>query len=92
MMFDTAVLEIQLVGNVASLNQQQATCNVYRGGAETLLRWMEAQLGLQTYRPTQAERISEYANALDRAADAVVTASLHTDRWGTARELLSRRD
>ena len=64
----------------------------YFGGPETLLHWLETQLGLPVARVSHASRISEFAAALDAANESVFAASLKADRWATAAELLSRRD
>lgn len=66
--------------------------NELSGGPETLLGWLEGQLGLAAAPVHRASRISEYAAALDTVADSVINRSLATDRWATAAELLSRRD
>jgi len=66
--------------------------NEFHGGPETLLRWLEIQLGLPVPVIHKADRITEYAAALDTVADSVITASMEADRWATASELLSRRD
>ncbi|MDM4015118.1 PD-(D/E)XK nuclease family protein [Roseiconus lacunae] len=70
----------------------KATINELRGGPETLLRWLELQLGLPVVEAHRGSHVTEYATALDGVADSVITASLQTDRWATASELLSRRD
>jgi hypothetical protein len=62
------------------------------GGPEALLRWLETQLGLPTADFHAASRISEFAAALDAAAEPLFAGSLKADRWATAAELLSRRD
>lgn len=66
--------------------------NVFRGGPETLLRWLEMQLGLPTLDSHNADHVLEYANALDKVKDSAISDSIETDRWATATELLSRRD
>lgn len=66
--------------------------NEVRGGPETLLRWVETQLGLPAPPVHNASRIAEYASALDTVTDSAITTSMKTDRWATASELLSRRD
>ena len=68
------------------------TANVFKGGPETLLRWLETQLGLPVPIGHVANRITEYAAALDNVNDSVITNSIKTDRWAAASELLSRRD
>lgn len=66
--------------------------NEFRGGPETLLGWLETQLGLARPHTRKASRVTEFANALDAVQGASFSKSLLTDRWATASELLSRRD
>lgn len=66
--------------------------NELRGGPETLLRWLETQLGLPTIENHRASCVTEYASALDSVMDSIISPSMATDRWATASELLSRRD
>lgn len=66
--------------------------NVFRSGPETLLRWLEMQLGLPTLDSHKASHILEYATALDTVKNSAISGSIETDRWATATELLSRRD
>ena len=66
--------------------------NELRGGPETLLRWLETQLGLPIPDVHKASYVTEYAAALDSVIDSVISASIKTDRWATTSELLSRRD
>jgi ATP-dependent helicase/nuclease subunit B len=70
----------------------QCRVNRLSGGPETLLRWLETQLGLPVPTVHNANRIAEYAAALDTVAGSAIDASMNTDRWATASELLSRRD
>ena len=70
----------------------EGSVNEFRGGPETLLRWLEMQLGLPTPAVHIADRITEYAAILDNVQDAMFSASMTADRWATAAELLSRRD
>jgi hypothetical protein len=65
--------------------------NEFHGGPETLLRWLETQLGLPVAGFHQADRITEYAAALDTLGESVITESMTADRWATAAELLARR-
>lgn len=69
-----------------------STINELRGGPETLLRWLETQLGLPTIENHRANCITEYASALDGVKDSIISPSMTTDRWAAASELLSRRD
>ena len=43
--------------------------NEFRGGPETLLRWLETQLGLPAPTSHNASRIAEYAAAFDALPD-----------------------
>lgn len=69
-----------------------STLNELRGGPETLLRWLETQLGLPSVENHRASCVTEYASALDSITDSVISKSMANDRWATASELLSRRD
>lgn len=66
--------------------------NEWHGGPETLLQWLETQLGLQAERPSRAERVHRYAHRLGALPGATFSASLATDAWSTAENLLARRD
>ena len=66
--------------------------NEFHGGPETLLRWLETQLGLPAGDFHQADRVTEYAAALDSLGESVISESMAADRWSTASELLARRD
>jgi len=69
-----------------------STLNELCGGPETLLRWLETQLGLLSVENHRASCVTEYASALDSITDSVISKSMVNDRWATASELLSRRD
>lgn len=88
----TTVLRIQLAGGAAMAVAGKWMCNEHAGNSEVLLKWLETQLGLLSARVLLSSRITEYASALDKVKNASFAASLATDRWGTATELLSRRD
>ncbi|MDB5346030.1 MAG: hypothetical protein JWP89_4407 [Schlesneria sp.] len=66
--------------------------NELRGGPDTLLRWLETQLGLPVPDIHRSSCVTEYAAALDSIVDSTISDSMKTDRWATASELLSRRD
>ena len=66
--------------------------NLTAGGPETLLHWLETQLGLPALAVHRADRVTEYAGLLDHVQDATITSSMTADRWATAAELLTRRD
>jgi RecB family exonuclease len=87
-----AQLRIRLSPGVVRPHWRRSYLNDYCGGPETLLAWLETQLGLPVARIHQASRISEFAAALDTANHPLFAESLKADRWATAAELLSRRD
>lgn len=87
----TTRLLIQLVG-ADPATFEHAACDVHHGGPQTLLRWLETQLGLLSNPVPLTSRIAQYAAAMDRAGKLSVAASLATDRWATAAEMLARRD
>ena len=87
-----AHLHIRLTPGPLRPRVGDACINELSGGPETLLRWLETKLGLPVPPIHNASRITEYAAALDTVTDSVITASMQTDRWATASELLSRRD
>lgn len=66
--------------------------NAITDGPNTLLSWLETQLGLRTQGAHRANRITEFANLLDKANDALFATSFGIDRWATAGELLDRLD
>jgi ATP-dependent helicase/nuclease subunit B len=70
----------------------EAAWNEHRGGPDTLLRWLETQLGLLSETVPLSSRILEFAGVLDGCKEATYAESLKTDRWATATELLARRD
>ena len=85
-------LAIRLTPGAISPEWRRGCVNDFRGGPETLLKWLETQLGLPVPPIHKADRITEYAAALDTVTDSVITASMKADRWATASELLARRD
>jgi len=70
----------------------EAVWNEHRGGPDSLLRWLETQLGLLSQTAPLSSRILEFAGLLDGHNEATFAKSLNTDRWGTAAELLGRLD
>lgn len=91
-MFPDTTLNIRLTREIARPGTGSPRVNELRGGPETLLGWMETQLGLACPNTHKANRVTEYACALDAVPDASFSTSMTTDRWATASELLSRRD
>lgn len=66
--------------------------NAIYGGPESLLNWIETQLGLQSLRTDASSRATEYVNTLERCSDAWFAQSLVSDRWATGVRLLGLRD
>jgi hypothetical protein len=91
-MIQDTTLRIRLIPGSIKPPPEFSAINELTGGPETLLRWLETQLGLPIRPFHEADRITEYANALDQVSDGVISASLAVDRWATATELLHRRD
>jgi ATP-dependent helicase/nuclease subunit B len=91
-MIRDARLVIRLIPGALRPRTGEVFLNEVRGGPETLLRWLETQLGLPSPPVHIANRITEYAAALDTVTHGAITASMQTDRWATASVLLSRRD
>ena len=91
-MIQNTTLTIRLTPGTLNPRVGQATVNSLSGGPETLLRWLETQLGLPVPTIHNASRITEYAAALDTVSESTISASMKNDRWETASELLSRRD
>ena len=91
-MASQACLFIRLM--LGSVRRQWARTyeNEFHGGPETLLQWLETQLGLPAGGVHQADRITEYAAALDKLGGSLIAESMAADRWATATELLARRD
>lgn len=73
-------------------SSQNLSLNSLNGGPRALLAWLENQLGLRTQGTHRANRITEFANLLDRTSNTAFAASLAVDRWATAGELLDRFD
>jgi ATP-dependent helicase/nuclease subunit B len=69
-----------------------STVNEIRGGPETLLRWLETQLGLPSAENHRASCVTEYASVIDSIRESVFSTSMSNDRWSTASDLLARRD
>jgi len=91
-MIESTTLHIRLASGVITPRPGQAAVNELSGGPETLLHWLEVQIGLPLSDIHHASRVTEYAAALDAVTDSTVEASMGADRWATASELLSRRD
>ena len=91
-MITEALLTIRLTPGVISPEWRRGCVNEFCGGPETLLQWLETQLGLPVPAIHRADRITEYAASLDSVTDSVISASMKADRWATASELLARRD
>ncbi len=87
-----AELLIRLTPGKISPDFNRCQLNRVAGGPETLLEWLEKQLGLAAPAVPGADRITEYAGLLEKTDGAIFSASLQSDRWATAAELLRRRD
>ncbi len=87
-----AILDIRLTRGPQQTRVGDSAINEHRGGPDTLLRWLETQLGLIAPAVHRANRITEYAVALDAVSGSTISTSMSTDRWATASELLRRRD
>jgi RecB family exonuclease len=91
-MISPATLHIRLTPGQLSPAEGSTAVNQFHGGPETLLAWLEIQLGLQVAEVSTAGRVTQYAGLLDTVTDSVVSASMQVDRWATASDLLNRRD
>ena len=91
-MIQDTILTIRLTRGVLKPRVGDTSVNEFCGGPETLLGWLETQLGLAVGAVPKANRITEYAGALDAVSASSFHASMATDRWATASALLSRRD
>ena len=91
-MIPHATLHIRLAAGQIQPKQGSIAANVFTGGPNTLLNWLESQLGLQPQNIRIAERITQYATALESVKESVISESMAVDRWATATELLRRRD
>ena len=89
---NTAKLFIRLTPGMLRPQSGRGYANEFHGGPETLLRWLETQLGLPVASFHQADRITEFAAVLDGLEDSIIAESMTADRWATAAELLARRD
>jgi hypothetical protein len=83
-------IELQLAGWTVSTSLNISVWNKHKGGPETLLRWLESQLGLLEEPVPLFNRINEFACALESVPNTCFAKSLGTDRWATASELLLR--
>lgn len=84
-------LEISLAWS-GSLIIPGAAIGESHGGAVILLDWLETQLGLRCPPTSAAARVLQYAGKLSRAKLKVAGESYKSDPWGTATNLLKRRD
>ncbi|MBT5124963.1 MAG: DUF2800 domain-containing protein [Planctomycetaceae bacterium] len=91
-MISPATLHIRLTPGQLPPAEGSTAVNQFVGGPETLLAWLETQLGLQVAEVSTADRITQYAGLLDAVTDSVVSDSMEVDRWATASDLLNRRD
>lgn len=87
-----AVLCIRWVRGLVRPTWGREVLNETLGGPESLLSWLETQLGLSVPPTPRAVRVAAYAAALETAARPEFSLSLKADRWATAAALLDRRD
>lgn len=87
-----AVLRIRWVPGMVRPMWGLEVVNEVQGGPETLLSWLETQLGLPVPGGHRAVRVAAYAAALETAECPEFSLSLKADRWATAAALLDRRD
>ena len=87
-----AKLNIRLMPGSIRPQWKHKYVNEYHGGPKTLMHWLETKLGLPVGAFHQADRITEYAAALDTLGESAIKESMAADRWATASELLARRD
>ena len=87
-----ARLEISLAHGDMTPAPGESSVGRQRGGRETLLRWLETQLGLQRLPQPHAVRVAAYARMLAKASGASYGQSFQTDAWSTAKTLLALRD
>jgi len=87
-----ADLQIRLTPGPIRPTLGQTSVNCWVGGPETLLGWLETQLGLAKTAPLACQRITELVRALPDEPSLAFANSLRCDRWGAAAELLRRRD
>ena len=92
MMISPATLHIRLTPGQLRPTEGSTAVNQFLGGPETLLAWLEMQLGLQVAEVSTADRVTQYAGLLDAVTDSVISDSMQVDRWATATDLLNRRD
>lgn len=92
MIISPATLHIRLTPGQLPPAEGSTAVNQFIGGPETLLAWLEMQLGLQVAEVSTAQRVTQYAGLLDAVTDSVVSDSMQVDRWATASDLLNRRD
>ena len=91
-MISPATLHIRLTPGQLPPAEGSTAVNQFLGGPETLLAWLETQLGLKVAEVSTAGRVTQYAGLLDTVTDSVVSDSMQVDRWATASDLLNRRD
>jgi ATP-dependent helicase/nuclease subunit B len=87
-----AVLRIRWVPGLVRPTWGREVLDETLGGPESLLSWLETQLGLPVPPGSRAVRVAAYAAALETAERVEFSLSLKADRWATAAALLDRRD
>ena len=66
--------------------------NSLYGGPETLLAWLETQLGLRRAPVDKSARVTQYVDALEKCSGGIFQSSLQADRWATGARLLQLRE
>ncbi|HQP38208.1 MAG TPA: hypothetical protein PLI95_23650, partial [Polyangiaceae bacterium] len=85
-------LTIRLAGGGQPPTAEQTFCDLHVGGPDTLLSWLETQLGLRQKRLDHCTLVAQFQGKLMRCTGSVFAQSLEADAWATAAELLSRRE
>ncbi|MDX1926926.1 MAG: hypothetical protein SFV81_10425, partial [Pirellulaceae bacterium] len=91
-MIPSSQLHIRFTPGRAVVFQDFHALNRISGGPAQLLSWLETQLGLPQPDVHRAARVMQYADALDKVANACFAQSFASDRWETASDLLAKRD
>ncbi|MCO6042675.1 PD-(D/E)XK nuclease family protein [Aeoliella sp. ICT_H6.2] len=91
-MLSATQLFIRLVPGLLRPRVGAQRLNKLYGGPETLLAWLETQLGLRRAPVNRSARVTQYVAALDQCGGGLFEESLSSDRWATATRLLELRD
>ncbi len=91
-MLGPTTLRIYLAKIQGKFKQGTPRLNQYIGGPETLLLWLEEQLGIVPDTISLAERTVRYAQALKTVNHACLQNALTNELWSTTSALLRRRE